>query len=134
MGTFKITASYIMTHKRTMVETATSVYNLEFDTKGKLNKGQIVGTACNELYRWVDIVKTMGSTFRTTGGHFDLQIISNSTTLDTSIVHRELKQKLSFNKTPESRKKFAQRVFKLVDFMSTEPTVIHIDDLSEILS
>lgn len=134
MGTFQLSVSFKKDNKVTGVTTETSVYNIEFDTKGKLNTGHLVGTACNELYKWVDLVKDMGSSFSTTGGYFDIYIKSNSTVLDTSVVKRELKQKLAFNKTDESRKRFAQRVHRLAKFMASSPAVVHIDDVVEALS
>jgi hypothetical protein len=134
MGTFQLSVSFKKDNKVTGVTTETSVYNIEFDTKGKLSTGHLVGTACNELYKWVDLVKDMGSSFSTTGGYFDIYIKSNSTVLDTSVVKRELKQKLAFNKTDESRKRFAQRVHRLAKFMASSPSVVHIDDVVEALS
>jgi len=134
MGTFQLSVSFKKDNKVTGVTTETSVYNIEFDTKGKLNTGHLVGTACNELYKWVDLVRDMGASFSTTGGYFDIYIKSNSTVLDTSIVKRELKQKLAFNKTDESRKRFAQRVNRLAKFMASSPSVVHIDDVVEALS
>lgn len=112
----------------------TNAYELDFDTTGKLTTSQIVGTACNELYRWVDIIKDTGGSFKTTGGNFDLVMRNNSVTIDTAKAKRQLRTKFFFNKTDESRKRFARRVYALAKFMATNPTVVSVEQLEELMA
>jgi hypothetical protein len=129
MGTFSLAVTF--TDKNDM---QTQAYTLDFETAGKLTTSQIVGTACNELYRWVDIVKETGGTFKTTGGHFDLVMQSNSVKIDTATVSRALRSRFFFNKTDESRTRFAKRVYALAKFMASKPTVVSVEQLEEVLT
>jgi hypothetical protein len=129
MGVFSLEAKF--TGKDGLT---TQAYSLEFDTLGKLSLSKVIGTSCHELFRWVDIVKDTGGTFKTTGGHFDLVMRSNSLTIDTAKAKRELRSKFFFNKTVESRSRFARRVLALARFMETAPTVCTIEQLEELMS
>jgi hypothetical protein len=129
MGTFSLAVTF--TDKNGM---QTQAYTLDFQTAGKLTTSQIVGTACNELYRWVDVVKETGGSFKTTGGHFDLVMQSNSVKIDTATANRLLRSRFFFNKTAESRARFAKRVYSLAKFMASNPTVVSIEQLEEVMS
>lgn len=129
MGTFSLEVTF--TDKNGL---QTQAYTLDFETAGKLSTSQIVGTACNELYRWVDIVKDTGGSFKTTGGHFDLVMQSNSVKIDTATVNRALRTSFFFNKTAESRARFARRIYSLAKFMATKPTVVTVEKLEEVLT
>ena len=112
----------------------TQAYSLEFDTQGKLSLGKVIGTSCHELFRWVDVVKDTGGTFKTTGGHFDLVMRSNNLTIETAKARKELRGKFFFNKTSDSRSRFARRVLALARFMETAPTVCTIEELETLMS
>lgn len=129
MGKFQLEA--VFTNKDGLT---TQAYSLDFDTLGKLSLSKVIGTSCHELFRWVDVVKDTGGTFKTTGGHFDLVMRSNSLTIDTAKAKRELRSKFFFNKTAESRSRFARRVLALARFMETAPTVCTIEQLEELMS
>ncbi len=128
MGTFSLEATF--TDKNGLT---TQAYTLEFDTLGKLTLSKVIGTSCQELFRWVDVVKDTGGTFKTTGGHFDLVMRSNSLTIETAKARKELRSKFFFNKTEESRSRFARRVLALARFMETAPKVVSVEQLEEIL-
>jgi hypothetical protein len=129
MGVFSLEAKF--TGKDGLT---TQAYSLEFDTLGKLSLSKVIGTSCHELFRWVDIVKDTGGTFKTTGGHFDLVMRSNSLTIETAKARKELRSKFFFNKTTESRARFARRVLALARFMATNPTVVSVEQLEELMS
>jgi hypothetical protein len=128
MGKFQLEATF--TDKNGLT---TQAYSLDFDTRGKLSLNHVIGTSCYELFKWVDVVKDTGGTFKTTGGHFDLVMRSNSLTIDTAKARRELRGKFFFNKTVESRSRFARRVLALAKFMATNPTVVTIEKLEELM-
>jgi hypothetical protein len=128
MGIFSLQATF--TDKNGLT---TQAYSLEFDTLGKLTLSKVIGTSCQELFRWVDIVKDTGGTFKTTGGHFDLVMRSNSLTIDTAKAKKELRGKFFFNKSEDSRSRFARRVLALARFMETAPKVVSVEELEEIL-
>lgn len=129
MGKFQLEATF--TDKNGL---QTHAYSLDFDTLGKLSLSKVIGTSCHELFRWVDIVKDTGGKFKTTGGHFDLVMRSNSVTIDTAKANRELRQHFFFNKTAESRTRFARRVLKLARFMETAPKVVSVEQLEDLMS
>jgi len=129
MGKFQLEATF--TDKNGLT---THAYSLEFDTLGKLSLGKVIGTSCHELFRWVDVIKDTGGTFKTTGGHFDLVMRCNSVTIDTAKAKRELRQKFFFNKTGDSRARFARRVLALARFMATNPTVVSMEELETLMA
>lgn len=124
MGIFSLEAKFV---NKDGLET--NVYSLEFDTQGKLSMNKVIGTACYNLFRWVDAVKGAGGSFKTTGGRFDLVMRSNSVVIDTAKAHHELRTKFFFNKTEESRTRFARRVLNCATFMASNPEVTDVNDL-----
>ena len=106
----------------------------EFLNEDKKELSKIVGTSCYELFQLVDLQKAGVSKLFKLSAPIDIVVSGKGFNLDTTKVDKQLRSTLKLNSTPQSKTRFAKRVFKLASYISRTQKVLTIEDIETLFA
>ncbi len=106
--------------------------NISYD--GRLNKSKAFGTALSDFFKLVDVQSKGAVKLFKMNQAFDLIVKYGNVVIDTTTIRTELKTKFKLNKTAKRQRKFAQNVWAVLDYVTTETKVVTVDELIESLA
>lgn len=106
--------------------------NFEFGKKS--SEKQIVGTACNELFELVDLQAQNVIKLFKFSQPVDITIESEKFTVSTESLNVVLRTKLKLNKTSDSKRRFAKRVFALTNYALRERKELTNEQANELFA
>lgn len=93
---------------------------VNFEFSAKANTKQFIGTACNELFELVDLQSQNVISLFKLSKPIDISIEGDKFNVSTEKLSVELRTKLKLNKTSDSKRRFAKRVFALTTYALRE--------------
>ena len=125
--------SYIQFSQSIKVHNDTSIrVNFDFGKTKSISK--LVGTSCNELFELVDLQKEGVTKMFKLSQPIDLTIIGEDFEIDTTKLNAELRTTLKLNSTNKSKVRFAQRVYKLVNYVHRNRKVLTIAEIEKLFN
>lgn len=106
----------------------------EFSNEDKKQLSKIVGTSCYELFQLIDLQKAGVSKLFKLSAPIDIVVKGRGFKLDTTQVDKQLRSKLKLNSTPQSKTRFAKRVFELASYISRTQKVLTIEDIEQLFA
>ena len=115
--------------------TLNTTSKIELDLKAsRANVSKAVGTICSEVFRTMDLYKACGSTFVKCNAPTHIRMTIAGMTIDTgATLHREAAAGLRVGHTPKAKRRFAQRLFHMVNFMLHTVEVSTVDEVTAAL-
>lgn len=111
----------------TLNTTSEFEFNLD-STKSNLSKA--VGTICGEVFYTMDVYKGVGTRFVSCNAPVNIRMQLGRTVIDTGTLKRDLQAGLKLGYNWKSRKRFAQNMFALVNFMIHTATIQSMDEIT----
>ena len=108
---------------------------IDLDLKAnRANVSKAVGTICTEVFRTMDLYKACGSSFVKCNAPTHIRMTIAGMTIDTgATLHREASAGLRVGHTPKAKRRFAQRLFHMVNFMLHTVEVSTVDEVTAAL-
>ena len=94
----------------------TSEFEFNLDSS-KSNVSKAVGTICGEVFYTMDVYRGVGTRFVACNAPVNIRMKLGRTVIDTGTLKRDLQAGLKLGYNWKSRKRFAQNMFSLVNFM-----------------
>ena len=92
-----------------------------------------VGTACNQLFRYVSVAKAVGAKTFAFNKPINLRITARGVKYDTSVCDQLLQNKLKCQRSDKGMQTFAKRVFELVKFSRNKEAIVFCDRLFDFI-
>ena len=106
---------------------AETSYQFEADVKNSINV--FTGTACNQLFKYISVAKSVGAKTFKFSEPINLRITAKGVKYDTSLCDQALQSKLECQRSDKGMKTFAKRVFELVKFSTQEVQEVSINEV-----
>ena len=111
-----------------------SSISINFDFEGAETLSKIVGTSCNELFELIDLQSKGVSKLFKLSQPIDITIEGEDFKIDTTKISAILRTKLKLNKTSDSKRRFAKRVYSLVNYVHRERKIVSIEEIEELFN
>ena len=93
----------------------------------RANISKVVGTICNETFHTMSVYNAVGSKFVSCRYPVQIRMNIDGVVLDTGTLERDLSASLRIGNTAKGKRRFAQRLNVLVNFMLHTVTVVSYD-------
>ncbi len=104
-------------------------FTLSLNLHDKTGLSKVVGTSLNRIFQFNDMLRETSKHFVKATNQLFLKIEFNGLLIDTSTLNQKYTEKLKFGKTAESKKRFANRFYLVVQFLTTDVKVVKIEEL-----
>jgi spermidine/putrescine-binding protein len=116
---------------KTKIEFFQEGTNYSFDAEVKNSVNNFVGTACNQMFRYVTIAKAVNAKTFDFKEPINLRVTAKGVRYDTSTCDQALQAKLKLQRSDKGMVNFAKRVFELVKWSTTEVQDVTMAELLE---
>ena len=110
----------------------TTDLNLDL-TGARSNVSKIVGTICNEVFHTMDVYAACGSNYVKCNAPTHVRMKVAGVVIDTGTMDRKLSASLRVGHTAKGKKRFAMRLFNMVNFaLHTVVEADHFDNVEKL--
>ena len=104
-------------------------FSVELDTNNKAQRGKVVGTFVNRLFRYLALQQATGARFANLSHPLLMRFNVGKSTIDLGTIDEALQSRLKVGHNAKAKRAFAVRVKAIVEFLLETPEVVDIDDV-----
>jgi hypothetical protein len=116
---------------KTKIEFYQSETNYSFESEIENSVNLFTGTALNQLFRYVNVAKSVGAKTFSFKEPINLRITAEDVKYDTGVCSQALQAKLKMQRNDKGMLRFGKRVFELVKWSTSEVQVLSINEVLE---